>query len=310
MVQANKKSKKIDDDVRLREIRDVEGDLRRERATILQMQPWYKRPGNILGIFAIIVSILLFMLNIIITQNKKELSLSYTKPSTLVFFTSSLKPKSRILFEDKPIEDLWRSVVYIKNTGTRAIVREDFKDGPLTFKILKLNALDSKHQDSSGPPFLLDVISKSSAGQRQAQINIKERKLPAIFEYLPTILNSGEVVELEIYTSIPADYDISIEGKLFEGIINPLSKLNEISTSSPKVSTRELLFNGIHQLFGAKWIAIGFFAIGLIALAFVNLALASFASDNAWEIEYIIALAISIFVTICDLVTLVFTTMT
>jgi len=70
---------------RIHEIREQEDMLRRERSLLLSKQPWYRRPGSITGILAIIISITLFIINILITSQRKELSISYTNPNTLVF---------------------------------------------------------------------------------------------------------------------------------------------------------------------------------------------------------------------------------
>ncbi len=295
---------------RLKKILNDENRLRKEKSEIMKLQPWYKRPGNILGIIAIIVSILLFILNIFISQQKKEISVSYTKPSTLVFFTSSLKPKSKIMFDGKQVEDLWRSVLYIKNSGSKAIDREDFKDGPLTFKISNGEMNSFANKDSLNLPFLLDVVSKSSAGQRQAIINIKERRFSGVFEYLPTIMNPDEFVELEIYTSIPLDYDITLDGKIFEGTINPILKVPEIVTSSPKLGVRELIFTGLHQLFGARWITIVFFIAGLLALVYLSFVSFVNAQDNDWVLPLFSAFVISLCLTIINLVALIYSTIT
>ena len=295
---------------RLREIRDQEETLTRERMSILRSAPWYRRPGSVISVLAIFVSIALFVLNIFITQQKKELAISYSKPSTLVFFTSSLKPKSKIMFEGKPVEDVWRSVLYIKNVGTRAIQEGDFKDGPLTFKIPISPHLESRNNDSTSLPFLLDVVPKASAGQRQATTIIKERRLPAVFEYSPTIINPDDVVELEVYTSIPIDYEILVEGKIFEGVVLPISKLNELPTSAPKLSSREMIVGGLNQLFGAKWVTLAFFAIGLIATGFLSFGTWVLADENDWELPTIVIFTTALLVDAVVIVVLVFTVLT
>jgi len=295
---------------RLQQIRTEEERLRAERSSILGRQPWYKRPGSTLGVIAIVVSIVLFALNILITQQRKELSISYTKPATLVFFTSSVKPKSKIVFDGKPIEDLWRSVLYIKNTGTRAIQLEDFKDGPLAFKIRTTNAFQTGARDTLRLPFLLDVVPKATAGQRQASISIKERSLPAAFDYLPTILNPDDLVEVEIYTSVPADYDLSLEGKILDGVVSPPLKLAEIPSSAPQITPRETIFRAFNQMLGAKWVTIGIFILWLLAGSYVSFGAYAFADENSWEIQYVFLFAISVFFDLLLMIALVFAVLT
>lgn len=266
---------------RLREIEKQESLLRDERVRLLQERPWYKKLTTWFGIFAVTVPILLFTLNYFISQQKTQLTISYDEPRTLVFLTASVRSRAELLFDNKPIENIWRARVYIKNTGTMSIDSGYFKDGPIKFTI-SISKKEKDDLDKSGIPLILDVVKISEAGQKQDILKIAPPHEPAEFTYMPSLLNPGESVELEIYLSEISNYKLSCQAKLANGKIALVSITDTISK---KLETKPYkVFGGaIINLFGSKWLSIVILVIALAMSSLMSLVLYSYGEDEGWQ---------------------------
>ncbi len=261
---------------RVREIEEQENRLRYERMRLLKERPWYKKLSTWFGIFAVTVPILLFTLNYFISQQKTQLTISYDEPHTLIFLTASVRARAELLFDGKPVENIWRARVYIKNTGTTAIDSGCFKDGPIKFTI-STSKKEKDDLNKSGIPLILDIVKVSGAGQRQDILEIAPPNEPAGFTYVPSLLNPGESVELEIYLSEVSNYKLSCQAKLANGKIALVSITDTLETKLHKV------FGGaIISLFGSKWLAIAVLVIVLAVSSLMSLGLFFLAKDAGW----------------------------
>lgn len=262
---------------RLREIEEQESLLRDERVRLLKERPWYKKPSTWFGIFAVIMPILLFTLNYFVSQQKTQLTVSYNEPQTLVFLTTSVRSRAKLLFDGKPIENIWRASVQIKNTGTMAIDSGCFKDGPMKFT-LSTSKKEKGDLDNSGIPLMLDIVKVSGAGQRQDILEIAPPNEPAGFTYMPSLLNPGESVDLEIYLSEVSNYKLSCQAKLANGKITLVSITDTIETKPHKA------FGGaIINLFGSKWLSIVVLIIALAISMLMSFGLYEFGNDEGWD---------------------------
>ena len=239
---------------RLEEIARQRDHLKRERGLLLREQPWYRRPGSIISFLAILVSISLFVINFFITQQKKELTITYSKPSSLVLFTDQVRARTRMFYGGKSIEAMFRCMIVIRNTGTKSIESNDFKDGPIVFTIVSSTIPSTT--DTNKVPFLLDATIKASAGQRQDILKVESRSTPAIVTYQPSLLNSDEYVELEIFTSSDLPFEIQVQGKILDGALNFLGVVEQPSSQSIIRSPREQFFTALNQMLGAKWVSV------------------------------------------------------
>lgn len=266
---------------RLREIEEQESLLRHERVRLLQERVWYKKPTTWIGISAVTVPILLFTLNYFISQQKTQLTISYDKPHTLVFLTASVRSRAELRFDGKPIENIWRATVHIKNTGTTSIDSGHFKDGPIKFTI-STSKKEKDDLDKSGIPLMLDIVKVSGAGQRQDILEIAPPNEPAGFTYVPSLLNPGESVELEIYLSEASNYKLSCQAKLVNGNVVLVSITD---TMSKKLETKpHKVFGGaIINLFGSKWLSIVVLVIVLAMSLFMSSGLYVFGDDENWS---------------------------
>lgn len=63
---------------RIGEIDRGEAELRRERSFYLRGRPWYKNPTNILALFTILAMVTIFLAQLFLIKDKKELTISYS----------------------------------------------------------------------------------------------------------------------------------------------------------------------------------------------------------------------------------------
>lgn len=265
---------------RLKEINELESNLRHERALLLRERAWYAKPSFWVGILAIIVPTLLFALNYFISQQKTQLTISHDEPRTLVFFTASVRSRAKLLFDGKPVENIYRATVHIKNTGTMAIDRGHFKDGPIKFTV-SASKKEQGDSDRSAIPLILDIVKASGAGQQQDVLEIASLHEPAEFTYVPSLLNPGESVELEIYLSKFLNYKLSCRGKLLNGDIALVSipdTMSEKQVSGPI----QAFGSAILILFGSKWLSIVILVIALASSLLMSIGLFDFGADEDW----------------------------
>lgn len=245
---------------KLSEIEEMERYLRRQRSDLLKQAAWYKKPGNWIGILAIIVSISLFATNWLLGQENKELSASYSKIETLTSLTPSIRSKTRILFEGKDVPFIGKIRIRIKNSGTVSIQASDFQDGPIKFRISSESGA-SASDSSADLPFLLDLKKSRGSGQRLDKLHIVSSSNPAVFTYLPSILNKGEHVDFEAYVSASENVSVSRSGKIMDGNIKRIVlEKEELAT----VSSVRTMIKGWHDLAGGRLDAILFSLLFLV----------------------------------------------
>ncbi len=266
---------------RLREIDEQESLLRDERLRLLQERVWYKKSTTWIGIFAVTVPILLFTLNYFLSQQKTQLTISYDKPHTLVFLTASVRSRAELLFDGKPVENIWRATVHIKNTGTLAIDSGCFKDGPIRFTISTSKKVKDD-LDKSGIPLILDIVKVSGAGQKQDILQIASLHDPAEFTYVPSLLNPGESVEFEIYLSEISNYKLSCQAKLANGNVALVSITDTMSRES-ETKSHKVFGGAIISLFGSKWLSIAVLVIAFATSSFMSLGLFFLAKEADWD---------------------------
>lgn len=256
---------------RLGEIEELETNLRRERALLLKERRWYQKPANWIGIIAIFVSLLLYMVNLISFKEKKELTISHSPLTPLITFESPVLSKLNINFESKPIENLWRFLVRIQNSGNKSITKEDFIDSPIQIK-LAVSSLPSGYSvdESTLFPLLLDVIEKSVAGQTKQILKVLYRGNPASFIYLPSLLNKEEAVELEVYLSACKDFEFFADGKIADGKLINIGQIQDSIMQPRPLSPLKMVITGFHRLFWSKWMAALIFLLAALGLGFIT----------------------------------------
>lgn len=281
---------------RLSEISDEEKELRNEKQILLGENPWFKKSSSWIGIMAVIVPVALFSFNIFITQQNKELSVSYTQAIPLTFLTSSVKGKAQLYYNGEHIENIYRSTVNIKNTGTRAIQKSDFQDGPIAFQVS--TAVTASGAGKPPIPLILDVVQKLTAGQKQAELNILSTQNPGTVTYLPSLLNPGDSVELEIYASTFSEYKVSMQGKIVDGELVFIDALEKLNQPGQRFYGFRIISMGILAMFGSTWAAIAVLVVSSSLLVLMCLGLAAFAVDEEWSLPNIVIMVTGVSVTI------------
>jgi len=132
-----------------------------------------------------------------------------------------------------------------------------------------------------------------------------------MFEYLPSVLNPDEAVELEIYTSLPTNYNIIVEGKILDGTITPPLKVAEFPSVTSRMTPKQMIFGGINMLFGARWVTIGIFSILVLATVLLSLGVFAFCDDNDWDSPiYLVIFVVTLLIDLIFIVGLVFSVIT
>jgi len=267
---------------RLKEIDEQEHQLRYERTLLLRERPWYRKFSSWIGIGTIIVSILTFSLNYFISHQKPQLTVTYNMPQTQIFFKAPLQSLTKLFFDEKPIENIYRATIQISNTGTVAIDKARFTDGPIRFTVSEVDGKENKSRTSI--PLLLDILETSGAGQQKDRLEIASHYEPAEFSYLPSLLNPGENVEFDIYLSRVSKFNISCRGKFSNGEIVLKTGTDPVSSINP------LAFIGIaiRTLLGNKWIAVFVLLFALATSALMSYGLIEFGRTCSWELTNII----------------------
>ncbi|BAX79343.1 hypothetical protein [Labilibaculum antarcticum] len=242
---------------RLKEIAEREKELKREKSMLLRDKPWYTKASNWIAIFAIIISATLSIYTLNRTDKKKQLTVSYSKTSSLFTNISRNEYSFQLLYDSLTIENLSKLSVRMTNTGEKSISSDDFKDGPI--RVIFSNDDIDKNETI---PTIIDIVTKQRANQTNDKI-IYDNKLNSSFEYLPSLLNKGESIELEIYLSCTSTSVSNIIGKITDGEL-----INTGLSSNEKNQNENLSFNTIFKSFSN---AVGSKTLSVIILIILSI---------------------------------------
>lgn len=238
---------------RLKKLIDLENkekEIKRQRNILQRQQPWYSQPSNVIGILAIIITIIFSLYSIFKSSENLELTSVYSEPKPLTNFSAALQEKIAVTFQGIPTSNIGKISFKLTNTGTRGLRKDDFVDGPIEFNIQSSNKSD-KIDSISAVPFLLDIKTINNSKQRNDILKINSKDKNAKFTYLPSLINKNDVVEFEVYISDINNVKISIQGNIANGKIIS-EKFAEKADKSDFLKAGNLLIN----LFGSKWAAI------------------------------------------------------
>jgi hypothetical protein len=139
----NKKSHEDELFQKLIDIQNKEKELKQRRILLQKQQPWYQQPQNIIGLLAILVTVLLSFYTIFKTTDKLQLTCVYTDPKPLTNFSPTLQEKISVTYKDIQTSNIGKITIKLVNSGTKGLTKDDFVDGPIEFKIV------GGHQTSS-----------------------------------------------------------------------------------------------------------------------------------------------------------------
>jgi len=266
-------------------IREQELKLRRQKAEILKDQPWYKRPQNIIAIFSVVLPILITIGIKVFEKDTKELAVYYSQPENLILEEAISEDKLSVFYDSSEVKNISQIRIKIVNTGNQCLKSKDFSDGPILFR-LNNNRIGTESMKQI--PFLLDVLKINDAEQQNSKINIISSYEKSSFSYLPSLLNSGDAVELMVLLSNRPEITLESFGKIENGI---LKKVEDIENFEKQTKFSSLI-QGVQSFFGRKWLAIVFLIILLVVTGFVNFGFGVLATEEGntepIEIAYVL----------------------
>lgn len=215
-----------------------------------RQKAWYQ-PMTIVSLISLLL-MLIPILTPFVNREKVELGYAYTDVQPLTNFSADVQDDVQVFFRDKPANNIGKINVKIKNTGRKELKSDDFPDGPIRFDIKRSNYFEYGTDSLGGnTPFLLDVVLRNNSGQKSDKISpLISIGANAHFTYMPSLLNSNETVDLEIYVSETEGVTTDISGKVANGKIIPLPA--DIKSQYENYGTFKRLGYSIAALIGDK----------------------------------------------------------
>lgn len=231
-------------------LQNEEKEIKRQKYLLQRQQPWYTQPSNVIGILAIIITIIFSLYSIFKSSEKLELTCVYSDPKPLTNFSPTLQEKIAVTFEGIPTSNIGKITFKLTNTGTKGLRKDDFIDGPIEFNIQSENKFE-RIDSIKKVPFLLDIKTINNSKQRNDILRLNSKNRNAKFTYLPSLINKNDIVELDVYISDINNVKILIQGNIANGKIIT-EKFTEKKDKSDFLKLGDYLIN----LFGSKWAAI------------------------------------------------------
>jgi hypothetical protein len=263
---------------RLEAISREQENLRRERSLLQREKPWHRRAQSWISLSAIVVSVTIFLANYLLSQKKPELTSSYVQSTQSALLGATGGSQLRLSYAGTTVENLCRLTIRMMNTGTTALTPDDFRDGPVR---VALTAAAAPLVPGS-TPLLLDVLERNSSGQHSQVLAIESKESPAVFTYLPSLLNRGESVVFEAYTSAPVI--VSTSGKILNGRVLDAGLSNDVAPRELPSSPLRILLLGVAGVFGGK--AVALIAMIIIFLLCVTNAMAVYSACEPVMFRY------------------------
>jgi hypothetical protein len=255
---------------RLRELEEREFYLRNEKSRILKEQPWFRKPQNLIAVFAVLLPIIVSFFISIYSEDKKEITIEYSELEPLIVESSSFGNKVSIKYDSVEIKNISKLKFKIINSGNLDVEKKDFIDGPL-----KIVLSDS---DNTEKVNIYKILNIDDAGQQNSLLKFDTFNKISSFTYLPSLLNAGDEVIIDAYLIDPSKFNISMSGKIKNGkIIGPIiSKKDEFN-----IGYKTLILS-INSFFKYKWLSIIIFVILFFITALSSIFILSMQEDPKW----------------------------
>jgi hypothetical protein len=216
--------------------------------------PIWQFIGAILGLVAIIISIIVFYMQ----RRKKSLAYEIIANTSLLTLNDEIKGKVQILFEGSVVQNVYLILLHILNDGNTAIVSSDY-EFPLTFEFGETSQILSAE------------VVKTSPNKLEPQFTLRKNSV----EFTPLLLNSGDSI---VFKLLLAQY----EGELsVRARIMGVAEVKQVSISVDRLRRNGgwSLLAGIILVFSVKITgAVG--AIAGIILILAGFWLAGMADDR------------------------------
>ncbi|MBN8657157.1 MAG: hypothetical protein J0M11_15590 [Anaerolineae bacterium] len=188
--------------------------------------------GSILGLIAVIVTIVIFLLQ----RTKKSLAYEIVASTPLLAVSNEVKGKVQILFEGIPVQNVHLLIINIVNDGNTGITSSDFEK-PITINL-----------DENAKILSAEII-KTSPENLKPNIIVSETSITIN----PLLLNAGDVISLRF---LIAQYNNVLN---LEARILGVAKIKMLSDRLDKL----ILYSGITSLI---LLFAGFFTAGATLL--------------------------------------------
>ena len=154
--------------------------------------PLWQFVGAVLGIFAIIVSIVLFF----VQRKKKTLSYEILSKTPVLSATEEIAGQLQILFQGKVVQKVYLLVIRLSNTGNVPIASSDY-ERPILIRF------------GEGARILTAEVSESDPKNLNAKVDIHDQGVLV----KPVLLNSGDSITIK---SLVSDYSgqLDIDGRI------------------------------------------------------------------------------------------------
>ncbi len=198
-----------------------------------------------IAIFATLIPLLATFIYTITQENIKELSVYYSESEKLITRENNQYEKIKVYYDNSLVQNISILHLLIVNTGDYSITKDDFFDSPIHFEISNRDEVKRNNL-----PNILDVMLINDANQRNSILFFDDGQNS--FSYMPSLLNKGEEVQIDILMPDNPNYDLKCIGKLKDGRPINLKSLDDIM----KPSRFEMFIQGIQELFLFKWISV------------------------------------------------------
>jgi hypothetical protein len=253
---------------RIEELTEREAFIRQQKHRLQSEKPWYKKPQNVIGLFAVLFPILISIFLSLYKEDTKELTVFQSETEPLIIDSERIRTNVIIKQDSSEIKNIYKISFTLINTGNVTLDQNDFSDGPL-------NMIMDFHSNSEISN-IIEVFKRNDANQQNSLLEFKREKSKDIIQYMPSLLNKGDEVVFDVYLLSNSNLDINVIGKIREGtIIGPIPKYKNNITYGYKT-----FVNSIQSMLGYKWVAISFFVILFILSAFISLFLGAMTSQG------------------------------
>jgi hypothetical protein len=244
---------------RLEELSKREAYIREQKHRLQAEKSWFKKPQNIIGLFAVLFPIVVSLFLTLYKEDIKELTIFQSETKPLIIDSERIRTNVTIKQDSSEIKNIYKISFTLVNTGNVTLDKTDFSDGPL-------NMIMDFHSNSEISN-IIEVFKRNDANQQNSLLKLKREKSKDIIQYMPSLLNKGDEVVFDVYLLSNSNLDINIIGKIREGnIIGPIARnKNDI------VYGYKTFVKSIQSMLGYKWLAIIFFIILFILTALSSL---------------------------------------
>lgn len=243
---------------KLDELAEREAYLRLQKNRLQAKQPWYRKPQNIIGIFAVLFPILISILFSFYKEDVKELSIYQSETEPLIIDSERIRTNVIIKQDSSEIKNIYKISFTIVNSGNVTLDKKDFSDGPINLIMDFKNATDET--------LIVEVFKRNDANQQNSVLNLKREMSKDIIQYMPSLLNKNDEIIIDVYLLSNSSLDVNVIGKIREGnVIGPIIRHKSSIDFGYKT-----MVQSIQSIFGYKWIS-----ISLLIILFIFTALSS-----------------------------------